>query len=127
MINVLMVFLGGGIGSVLRYLLKIGCDKSFCAVFPYATFSVNIIGSLFLGMLATLALCRENCMSSSMKLFLMVGIAGGFTTFSTYSVEIINLFRSEHFITAFAYALLSVLLSLAAVIVGAMIVKGFLN
>lgn len=123
MINVLMVFLGGGIGSVLRYLLKVECEKNICGVFPYATFSVNIIGSLFLGMIAALVLCRENCMSNPMKLFLMVGIAGGFTTFSTYSVEVVNLFRSGHFLSACLYASLSVIISLAAVVCGALIVK----
>ena len=123
MINVIVVFLGGGIGSVLRYLGKILCEKSLSGVFPYATFSVNIIGSFFIGFITALMFYKTNFVSPQIKLFLTIGLAGGVTTFSTYSFEVVSLFREGHFIIGCVYSILSVIMSLGAVVIGALLAK----
>ncbi len=121
--NLLIVFLGGGLGSVLRYLAKVLWEENSSFVFPYPTFIVNILGSLFLGFVAGLIMYKANFLSPSMRIFLMVGIAGGFTTFSSYSLEIVSLFRNGHFYMALFYSVGSVIISLLAIVLGGLLSK----
>ena len=79
--NILLVALGGAMGSVCRYLIS----KMITSAFPWGTFSVNIIGSLLIGLLVGLS-SRET-ISPEMKLLLVTGFCGGFTTFSTFANE----------------------------------------
>ena len=118
-----MIFLGGGAGSVLRYLVKILCEKNLGGLFPYATFGVNIIGSFFLGFITALMFYKTNFVGPQIKLFLTIGLAGGFTTFSTYSLEVITLFKEGHFVFGCVYSVLSVIMSLGAVVIGALLAK----
>ena len=121
--NILLVFLGGGLGSVLRYLVKVFCEKNLIGVFPYSTFSVNILGSFFIGFVCALVFYKTSLISPQLKLFLTVGVAGGFTTFSSYSFEVVELFKNGHFIAGCVYSVLSVIISLAAVICGVLSAK----
>ena len=121
--NVFLVFLGGGLGSVLRYLVKVFCEKNLIGVFPYSTFSVNILGSFFIGFVCALVFYKTSFISPQLKLFLTIGVAGGFTTFSTYSFEVVELFRNGHFAVGCVYSVLSVIISLAAVICGVLSAK----
>ena len=111
--NLLYVFLGGGIGSVLRYLVFL-CMPS--ASFPYATFLVNISGSFLIGLF--IAMYSENPAQQPTLLFLATGICGGFTTFSTFSKESYGLMQSQQWGLLLAYILLSVSLSIAATAFG---------
>ncbi len=89
--KLLYIFLGGGLGSVLRYLVSGYAQRMFEATFPYGTMAVNLIGSLAIG-LAWGAFEREN-IGSGMRSFLFIGLFGGFTTFSTFANESFGLLR----------------------------------
>ena len=111
--NILYVFLGGGIGSVLRYLIYLGLPSGN---FPYATFMVNVSGSFLIGLF--IAMYSENSLHHSTLLFLATGICGGFTTFSTFSKESYGLIQTQQWGLLFAYILLSVSLSIGATALG---------
>jgi CrcB protein len=111
------VFLGGGIGSVLRYLCNLFFARNFAYIFPFATFFENILGSLFLGFVLGIFMIKTN-LNPQMKLFLTVGIAGGFTTFSTFTFETFSLLKAGHSSLAIIYPLSSIILGFFAVVLG---------
>ena len=113
MLNILLIFIGGGIGAVLRFLLTLQAIKHFSSP-HYGTLIINIVGSLFLGYVLALTLSKPEIVTPNVKMFLAVGIAGGFTTFSTFSFEVLMLFKQGQFIQAMLYVLLSPLLALIA-------------
>jgi CrcB protein len=115
--NLIAIFLGGGIGSVLRYLCSFACSKNFTCAFPVGTFLINIVGSLFLGFVLGLFMLKGNP-HNHFKLFLTVGVAGGFTTFSTFSVETFDLIKSGHSYLGLIYPVASIVLGICAVFVG---------
>ena len=108
--NVLMVFLGGGTGSVLRYFVGLW---SGTAAFPWATFTVNAVGSLAIGLFGGWA--SRFGWSESVRLSLTVGLCGGFTTFSTFSKESLALAEAGRWSAFAAYAIGSVAVGIAAV------------
>ena len=110
--NFLLVGLGGMIGSVLRYTASLIARNSGGG-FPYATFTVNIIGSFLIGYVTGLAL-RENQLSWDWKLFLATGICGGFTTFSALSLEGVALLQEQRYGTFATYFIVSIGLGLIA-------------
>lgn len=113
---VLMVFLGGGLGSVCRYLLhKAFHNPNF--TLPISTFGVNIIGSLILGFILGWSL-NSGQLSNNLLLFLATGFCGGFTTFSTFAYENQALLRSGDYIHLLTYSFGSILLGILAVIAG---------
>lgn len=115
----LLVGLGGAIGSIARYLLGASLLHRFPHLkFPLGTFTVNFLGCLLIGLIAGYAERREN-FSPDIRLFLMTGLCGGFTTFSAFAHENLNLLRRGDSSLAFAYIAASVLLGLAATWLGA--------
>lgn len=108
--NFLLAGLGGGIGSMLRYgtYRMIDTDK-----FPYATFTVNMIGSFIIGLVVGLSL-KNTSFDNNWKLFLATGICGGFTTFSAFSMDNLQLLQNGKYLTALVYTLASIGLGLAA-------------
>tara|TARA_B110001452_G_scaffold219472_1_gene191506 strand:+ start:6345 stop:6716 length:372 start_codon:yes stop_codon:yes gene_type:complete len=121
--QVLLVFLGGGIGSALRYAIRRIFNTS-SAGYPWGTFSVNIIGSLLIGVFMGIAL-KNNNLSENQTLLLVTGLCGGFTTFSAFAYEN-QQFLKEGDLTSFAiYTLGSLSLGILAVFLGLVISKSF--
>ena len=120
--NILLVGLGGGIGSILRYLSQKWVNESYEHNFPLATFLVNVFGCLLIGILYALGE-KGNILSPQSRLLLVTGFCGGFTTFSTFAFENMNLLRiGDNFYFAL-YAVGSVVLGIAAVYVGSVLIK----
>lgn len=114
--DALFVFLGGGMGSVLRYLI----DKFTFGIahpdFPLGTFLVNLIGSFAIGVLW--AISEKSQFSTELKFFVFVGILGGFTTFSSFSLGCVNLIKNNHFNIALLYFSLTNLFGISCTLLG---------
>ena len=116
--SALIVALGGAIGSVLRYLLSAWTlNHAVDWRFPIGTFTVNIIGCLMIGILAGLVV-KHHFFSPEVRLFLITGIAGGFTTFSAFGIETFYLLRRDEILIAASYVISSVVVGLVVVWVG---------
>lgn len=121
MFEFFMVFLGGSIGAGLRYIFsQFASELGFS--YP-GTFFINIIGSLFLGFIAYIAIKKAEKFHSGLKLFLTTGIAGGFTTFSAFSYEVFKLIQINQIFTAIIYIFSSIFFGLLAVILGILLAK----
>jgi fluoride exporter len=119
--QLLLVFVGGGIGSTLRYIIGKYLNNAETGI-PYGTFAANIIGSFIIGLVLGLAL-KYNSVSSNTILFVAVGFCGGFTTFSTFAYEI-HLFLKAGDFTSFAlYTIASFIIGFLAVFFGIFLVK----
>lgn len=112
--NALLVFIGGGMGSVLRYFASKYLNY---LNFPWGTFTVNVLGSLTLGIVLGLVLKTQN-LSGTTNLLFGIGFCGGFTTFSTFAVENQAFLRSGDYINFALYAFGSILLGILAVSLG---------
>ena len=120
--SLLFVGLGGGIGSIFRYLTSVYIARYVPAKFPLATFSSNIIGCFLIGLL--FGYFEKNTMvNSDMKLLFVTGFCGGYTTFSTFGHENISLFQSNNSLLAFAYIGASLIFGLLAVWLGLFLAK----
>lgn len=118
MTNILLVGAGGFMGSILRYLVSGYIQQSTKSIdFPYGTLAVNLIGCFVIGFLAQLAEARGMFTSES-RSFVFVGILGGFTTFSSFGNETLNLARDSQLMNALANVGANVILGLFAVWLG---------
>lgn len=117
MTHILLVAAGGTVGSVLRYLVGLWTLRSFGPAFPWGTLTVNITGSFLIGVLAE-AIARKFGASVEMRVFLITGILGGYTTFSAFSLDAMTLLERGEPVTALIYVASSVLLSALAVFAG---------
>ncbi|QOR74359.1 fluoride efflux transporter CrcB [Cruoricaptor ignavus] len=118
--QILYIFLGGGLGSVLRFLISKHTQKLWnISSFPVGTFVVNIIGCFLIGLFSAYFFKTD----SQLKFFMIAGFCGGFTTFSTFSAENYSLWQSGNSFVLVAYVLLSVFVGLAAVFVGSHLMK----
>ena len=120
--KMLLVAIGSGLGGVLRYLVPcwIGAAKGF----PWATLTVNVVGSLLIGLLSGWLARHGGSSAEAIRCFAVVGFCGGFTTFSTFSNETFRLMESNQWLSAAAYVGLSVAAGLVAVFLGSLISKG---
>lgn len=120
--NLLFVGLGGGLGSILRYLCQKWVYQVYPHPFPWGTFTVNIVGCLLIGMLFAVAE-RTSLLTPQLRLFLITGLCGGFTTFSTFAQENVQLIRNNDLTYFFLYTVLSIVLGIAAVFAGIALIK----
>jgi CrcB protein len=109
MLNVLAIFIGGGLGSLSRYGISRLVTSNFTNINPVATFTSNIISTIILGVILFFASERVS-MPEHIRALVIVGFCGGFSTFSTFSYETFELFRQGNVIFAFANILISVFL-----------------
>lgn len=119
--NFFLIGIGGMIGSILRYTTSL-LVKNSAAGFPFATFAVNIIGSLVIGWVFGMSL-KEGGINWDWKLFLATGICGGFTTFSALSLEGVALLQQQRYGVFFMYFISSVVLGLLAAWLGLLLSK----
>ena len=117
------IFVGGGIGSVLRYGVTLLVTQRFGPGFPWATFAINIVGSLIIGIVFELSQTRTLGVTPLVRIFLMTGVLGGFTTFSTFSLDIVTLASERAFLLAFAYGAGSVIVGFVAAYAGIVAVR----
>ena len=114
--TILLVGLGGFFGSIARYYTQFLFNKLFFNPFPLGTLMANVSGCFIIGVVVALGL-RHGGFTEAWKLFLAVGFCGGFTTFSSFSLENINLMQSGQYVLAFSYIFGSVIMGLLATLI----------
>ena len=113
-----LVFIGGGLGAAARHVVNLGAARAFGVAFPWGTLGVNVAGSLAMGLLAAWLAARFQGADQTLRLFLATGVLGGFTTFSAFSLDVVVLWERGAQGAALAYAAASVVLSVAALVLG---------
>jgi len=121
--DVLAVFVGGGLGSLARYLTGLAFLQRFGPGFPYGTLAINLAGCFFIGIIVELAQTRAFGIGSSARLFLVVGVLGGFTTFSTFAYDAVTLSGEALSISAMLYVLASVAGGIIAAFAGIVLAR----
>lgn len=119
--HVFLVFIGGGFGSVLRYLLGKYLNNVESGI-PYGTFAANILGSLLIGLILGFAI-KNDTLSSNQTILLATGFCGGFTTFSTFAYENHVMLKSGDFMNFAIYTIASFAVGFLAVFLGMYLVK----
>lgn len=117
----LLVFIGGGLGSLFRYAFE-KIFKIFSTVYPINTFIVNIIGCILVGFLIGYSL-KSNTTNESQNLLLITGFCGGFTTFSAFAAENYMFLKSGDYMYFFSYVMASIVLGIIGVLAGILISK----
>ena len=120
--NILLVGLGGGVGSIGRYLLQKWVYSLYPHPFPWGTFLVNVSGCFLIGLFYAIAE-KSSLLNLEWRLLLIVGLCGGFTTFSTFAFENVILLRSGDFTFFILYIFASVVFGIAAVFGGIALIK----
>ena len=119
----ILVFLGGGLGSGLRYLVAITMNQ-YSKVLPFGTFTVNMLGCLLIGLVLGYAQ-KENTLTSNQTLLLATGFCGGFTTFSAFASENLELIRNGELFNFSIYAIGSVFVGMLLILIGYLLVNKF--
>ena len=116
--KLLLVFVGGGVGSVARYLVGIMALRTFGPNWPYGTFAVNVIGGFVMGCLVGVLAYRGGGDQERWRILIAVGVLGGFTTFSSFSLETALMIERKDYGTAGGYVAASLILAIGALFLG---------
>ena len=125
MLSTLTVFLGAGLGGSLRHGVNLACGRWCGTEFPIGTLIINVIGCFSMGLLAGWVAFRSGGGQQGLRLFLTTGILGGFTTFSSFSLQNFALIRSEQWLPAIVNIVVSVIACLVAVALGHWVAERF--
>ena len=120
LLNPLLVFLGGGLGAVSRYLLTSFIGNQVGGNFPFGTFTANVLGSFCMGFAMFCFMSRGMAVPEHIRLLLLVGFLGGFTTFSSFSMETVSLLQDQHIVSSIMNVAGNVCLGIGAVLAGMM-------
>ncbi|KIZ34481.1 MULTISPECIES: fluoride efflux transporter CrcB [Rhodopseudomonas] len=120
--NYLLVFLGGGLGATVRHFVNTISSRTLGTAFPYHTFLINITGSTVMGVVAGY-LAFKGGASQPLRLFVMTGVLGGYTTFSAFSLDAALLYERGEVVLAALYVLGSVVLAIAGLFAGLTLVR----
>jgi CrcB protein len=121
--QILLIGLGGFIGTILRYLSSTFLDKfQPIKLLPISTLYINIIGCFIIGLLYGVSE-KNNFFSHNIKLFLTIGICGGYTTFSAFAIENVEMLEQSNYIGFVFYTLISLLVCISSVIMGLYIIR----
>jgi CrcB protein len=123
-LNYLLMFIGGGIGTALRYGVNVSFGRMFGTAFPYHTLFENVTGSVVMGILAGYFAFKGEA-SETVRLFLTTGILGGYTTFSAFSLDTIVLYERGEIGMAALYVGLSIAVSILGLFGGLMLARQF--
>ena len=116
-LKIISVAIGGSLGAVARYLINISPLATAAGKFPLPTFLINISGSFLIGFLMVVFADKFE-MNENVRLAVIVGFLGAFTTFSTFEMEIFGLVRDREFVTGFLYLFLSIFVGFVGVVAG---------
>lgn len=116
--NTLLIFLGAGIGGVFRYWISSLVHHFTDRQFPYGTLVVNVSGCFVMGLLFVLVIERFDGLGPQLRSFLLIGLLGGYTTFSSFSIETFNLFENGAWLSGSLNILLSISLCIFATLLG---------
>lgn len=121
MLHAFLIFIGGGLGATARHFVGLAALRQFGPGFPYGTLTVNVAGSLIMGLFIGYLVQRGG--NNELRLFFATGVLGGFTTFSAFSLDVINLWERGAHMPAVWYTLGSVVLCLFAVFAGFWLIR----
>ncbi len=122
LVKIVSVAVGGAFGAVARYLINISPAADVFEKFPFPTFLINISGSFLIGFLLIL-LTDRIVINDNVRMAIIVGFLGAFTTFSTFEMEIFGLIRERYFVTAFLYLFLSIFVGFVGLLGGVELAK----
>ena len=124
LLKILSVAVGGAFGAAARYLINISPLADLFGKFPFHTFFINVVGSFLIGFLVIIFTDKFTS-NENLRIAVIIGFLGAFTTFSTFELEIYELIRERFFVTAFAYLFLSLTLGFAGIVAGVWFGKKF--
>lgn len=124
--KLLFVAAGGATGAMMRYLTGIGALRLLGPAWPWGTLTVNVVGGFAMGLLAATLALKGGADQERWRVLLGVGVLGGFTTFSAFSLEAALMIERRQTVQAFGYVTLSVVLSIAALFAGLLLARKLL-
>ena len=125
-LNILLVAVGGAFGSVMRYLTGVLAGRTLGLNFPYGTLSVNLIGGVLMGVLIGVLAFRGGADQERWRVFIGIGVLGGYTTFSSFSLEVARMVESKAWLEALGYSLASVVVCVTMVFFGMFLMRKLL-